>query len=149
MYTTHEAVAEILGNEYDAAVAPSLVPFIAIAEEWVAQLLVPLGTMSDASLEKIERYLAAHVYGITSPRLSSEAYGQGDIDLTIQGKVDFGLFLTHFGQTAVALDTSGTLAAYAQKATGKGNNNTQRASLKWLGRKYDAYGNVAESLSSE
>ncbi len=146
--TTNAAVEEILSDEYDAGIALSLTTCVAAAELIVDEQLAVLGTLSEFRLEHIERYLAAHFYGISKPRFTSEAYGQGDIDLTIQSKVDIGLRLTHYGQTAIILDTSGVLSALADSASGKALSR-HKVSLTWLGRKRDTEGNAVVSLSDE
>lgn len=65
--------------------------------------------LGDAILTEIEKYLAAHFLALRDPRLKSESIA-GEYSATYQtGKPGDGLLSTDYGQTAVALDTSGTL----------------------------------------
>jgi hypothetical protein len=63
---------------------------------------------SDHRLELIERWLGAHFYAIFDPRSVVEK--AGSVLQQIQSRVDLGLNLTHYGQTAMRLDTQGALA---------------------------------------
>lgn len=141
-YTDHDAVQAILADDYDADVAPSLDPFIEVANHLVVEVCLPVETYSDERLEVIERYLAAHFYAITMPRIQTTGLGQGDIEQTIQSKIDLGLNLSHYGSSAMILDTSGGLAALNARGTAKTspNANMQRVDLVWLGRRRDSSG---------
>lgn len=139
-YTTAAAVIEVLGDDYDDALTFTPDDAILVADEMVTEICVPVGYTTQR-LEMIERYLAAHFYQITKPRIVTEAYGQGDLQSTIQSKIDYGLALTHYGQSAMNLDTAGGLKAQNDKTTGKVPNlNTQKPSLTWLGKKLDTEG---------
>lgn len=141
-YTTAEAVEKILGDDYDPGIAFTPDDAIEVANELVEEVCVPAG-YPGGRLEKIERYLAAHFWSVTKPRAQTEGFGQGDIENTIQSKIDLGLFLTHFGQKAAVLDTAGGLAALQRKTTGKtGNTSTQSPNLVWLGTKRDVHGTL-------
>lgn len=61
----------------------------------------------------IELWLSAHFVAIRDPRAESERIG--DYSATYQGKTDMGLKATTYGQQAIALDYTGTLAAMGLK----------------------------------
>jgi hypothetical protein len=132
-YTTEAEVETILASEYDATVAPSLVPFIDAAAQLVEEICVPVG-YTEARLEMIERYLAAHFYAITKPRLQTENIDS--LQNTIQSKVDLGLNLSHYGSQAMVLDTSGGLARLNAQSTSKDSKTTLGVGsigVVWLG----------------
>lgn len=145
-YTTEAAVEDLLADDYDSAVAFTLAQAIEVANELVEEICAPVASYSASRLEKIERYLAAHFWQISKPRVQTEGFGQGDLENTIQSKIDLGLFLTHYGQKAAFLDTAGGLARLQQKTVTKNSNvNTQTPTLEWLGTKRDVQGNVVST----
>lgn len=73
--------------------------------------------------ELIERWLAAHFYAVWRPRTSMEQAGPVRQEFE-QIKVDLGLDVTKYGQTAMRIDTDGSLAAM---------NNTQKKVLSYPG----------------
>ncbi len=99
--TTSELVGGII--EVDATI--SLVPFIEISNALVTEKLGDL--FDDTRLELIERWLAAHFYTNRDPRAVSER--AGPVSQTLQSAVALHLNSSHYGQTAMLLDTSGTL----------------------------------------
>lgn len=104
--TTAELVAGII--QVDATIP--LDPFILTANELVTEkcgALVPPYT--DVRLELIERYLSAHFYTLRDPRTTEET--AGPVRAEYQSAVALGLQTSHYGQTALQLDTSGALAA--------------------------------------
>jgi len=101
--TTPTAVAGIIS--VDAGL--DLNPFIEVASSLVTEWCAP-GISDSARLEMIERYLAAHLYGLRDQQVQSEA--AGGASATYQGKTDFFLEGTQYGQTAILLDSTGNLA---------------------------------------
>jgi len=71
---------------------------------------------SDARLVQIELYLAAHFLAITTREGPLAAETMGDASERYHNIYTAGLRSTRFGQQAVLLDTSGTLAAIASKS---------------------------------
>lgn len=88
---------------------------------------------SDAKLELIERYLSAHFYEIISARRKFAAAGK--VQQSTESKVDLGLDLTRYGQTAKIIDNAGNLAALdnALKTVKKGLAVGIQAKILWLG----------------
>ena len=66
---------------------------------------------SEAMLAKIELYLAAHFVAITEERGGLRSTKLGDSTDAFADVYSAGLNSTRFGQIALTLDTSGTLAA--------------------------------------
>lgn len=79
----------------------------------------------EPQLEIIERWLAAHFWSCDNPKLLEETMGRAkDV---IQGKVDLGLRLTHYGQQALVMDYLGTLQPVA-------NTKPKKVRMLWLGK---------------
>ncbi len=123
LLTTVEAVQQII--DYDQVFIPDISPFLDTA---VALADSVIGTaLADTMMEQVQKYLAAHFIGVTDPRLQS-AQVKSLLE-SYQTKLSLGLGVTHFGQVAMALDTSGKLAAWNQRVVeGKG-----RVQLFWAG----------------
>ena len=83
--------------------------------------IAALGTLSAAVLKEIERWLAAH-YAAMRVRQDVKVT-MGDASHTYAGKTGMGLQSTRYGQQAVLLDTSGTLA----------NAGRRQASMTYMG----------------
>ncbi len=106
--TTSVDVAAII--EVDVSI--NLDPFILVANELVTEVCGGAG-YTDARLELIERWLAAHFYTNRDPRPVSE--NAGPVGTTYQSAVDLNLNTSHYGQTAMLLDTAGGLATLNQR----------------------------------
>jgi len=126
--TTERAVKAILGPNYDVVNGPSLQPFIETATVLVDRVAlkdISTSLMTAASLELVERYLAAHFYEhedqITASRSTGGASGQ------FMGRTDMGFDGTKYGQTAKRLDATGLLVMLDQPQRPK-------ASIKWAGK---------------
>jgi hypothetical protein len=92
--------------DIDAFVKPAD-PFILAAATIRQDELDPLGTISDDMLKEIERWLSAHFYTVAFTRTDKEKID--DEEVTARSKIGMNLSLTHYGQMAMTLDTSGTL----------------------------------------
>ncbi len=96
------------------------IPFIDIATLMVDEDLATLTpVMSDDRLLQIELYLAGHFLAITEERGGLAGSETGESKETYFVKSDQGLNLTRFGQQAILLDTTGTLAAIAKSGSAK------------------------------
>ncbi len=115
--TTYANVAAII--ELDPSIVAddaTLLPFSTVANELVTEWCVgrlhgpikPEVPYTDLRLELIERWLTAHVYTTIDPRVSAES--AGTVSSTYQSRVDIGFDVSHYGQMAMRLDTSGGLA---------------------------------------
>lgn len=115
---TVDEVIEILDDtELDDDV---ILAFIGSANVFVtAQLSAK--SLDASVLKEIERWVSAHMITMTRERVGKEA-GAGGAYIKYAGEWGKGLNGTSYGQTAVMLDTTGTLEALAQ---GKG-----KASMK-------------------
>lgn len=130
--TTKTLVANII--ELDPEAVPNdaaMEGFILAANELVTECCAgangPSSSYSDARLELIERWLAAHFYTTRDPRLASE--GAGGISVSYQSTVGFGFDASHYGQMAVRLDTNGGLARLNEDM----KKGKPRQAVHWLG----------------
>lgn|SRR3990167_10979506 len=120
--TTSVALAGII--EVDSSI--DLTPFITVASALIDEVLSDSG-FSSTYLELIERWLAAHFYTNRDPRPASEKIGEANVDY--QSKIGLNLSSSHYGQTAMALDTTGALANLSL-TTGRGKKTI---SADWVG----------------
>lgn len=111
--TTYEAVGGII--ELDSSIVPdaaSMLPFITVASEFVDECCTgdagPSTAYTDERLELIERWLAAHIYTNRDPRVVNEK--AGSVGGSYQSRVGLGFDTSHYGQTAMRLDTNGGLS---------------------------------------
>lgn len=86
--------------------------FIATAQLVVDEELLGKG-LTTLRLDQIVLYLAAHFTAITEENggLHRKRMGESDETYKVPGDKDTGLEFTRFGQQALILDTTGTLAA--------------------------------------
>lgn len=98
-------------NLSDAVILASMID---TAHAVVDETLLTAG-LSTHILDKIELYLAAHFIALTEEGGAITRDKLGDADQSFANVYDKGgLNLTRFGQTALALDSSGQLAQAAQ-----------------------------------
>jgi hypothetical protein len=126
MRTTSEQVAAII--EVDVTI--DLTPFMMVANELVTEVCSDAG-YTDERMELIERWLSAHFYTNRDPRPVSEA--AGPVSTTYQSAVDLNLNTSHYGQTAMLLDTAGGLAGLMEELANP--RRTRPVSVHWLGTK--------------
>jgi len=111
--------------EVDAAI--DLDPFITIANQLVTELCTDSGYTA-VRLELIERWLSAHFYTNRDMRAFQEK--AGPVSETMQSRVDLGFDTSHYGQTAMRMDTDGNLAKLNEDIK-KGKSPS--VSVLWLG----------------
>lgn len=87
--------------------------FINTAHHLVQEDLLNKGLSSDL-LTEIELWLAAHFLAIRDKRVEKESVGN-EWSATYQGKTKMGFEATTYGQQALMLDTTGSLAAIGLK----------------------------------
>jgi hypothetical protein len=132
--TTPELVGQIVtvraGDDLTAAIltANVLVTKVCGASDYEAD-----------QFELIERWLAAHFYVIWRPRSYRERAGPVAQEFE-PIKVDLGLDVTKYGQTAMRLDTDGSLAALNNRQkkllSGAGATTVQTV---WVGTEREGY----------
>lgn len=81
--------------------------------------------LSDERLRQIELYLAAHFLTLTVEEGPKAAEALGDATERYHNIYAAGLRSTRFGQQAILLDTSGTLAEQAAKAENVSKKDAQ------------------------
>jgi hypothetical protein len=89
-------------------------PFIQLASHLVDDLLMPQG-LSDTRLRDVELWLAAHYTCLRDPRVVDVRDGDTGVRYE-QVKTGEGLASTRYGQQALLLDPTGTLAALDDNA---------------------------------
>ncbi len=103
--TTSALVEGIIENSESI----TLTPFIEAANLLVTQCCTDLTEdYTSDELEKIETWLAAHVFTIRDMRAEYER--AGSVSEKKQSKVDLGFDTSHYGQMAMRLDYHGGLA---------------------------------------
>lgn len=125
--TTSSAVEQVLLGDYASDSSPSLTPFIEAASAVVDRVETCSDdkeiALSDAELELIERWLAAHFYAMTDqPYAETETLTSR---AKFQGQTGMGLDASKYGQMAKVLDYSGCLAEVGNPRVGG----------FWLGRR--------------
>jgi hypothetical protein len=105
---TAEAVKEVVSTSLSDDVV--LTNHIDTANVLVDEHLGASG-LSDALLQKIELYLAAHYVALTEEGGALTRDKIGDADQSYANIYDMGLKGTRFGQQALALDSTGALSA--------------------------------------
>jgi len=132
MRTTKADIAGII--ELDLEVIPNdaaMLPYITVANELVTECCTgdagPTTEYTDERLELIERWLAAHLYTVRDPRMVSEH--AGSVSGSVQSHVGLGFDTSHYGQTAMRLDTNGGLSALNESV----KKGRPRIAAAWLG----------------
>lgn len=113
---SQDEVRALLAEDYPSSRGVS--PFIATADLVVQESLTGKG-MTPTRLYQIELYLAAHFAYMSLNRgmLTGQKVGETEerYSANLNQGVAQGYLSTTFGQTAIGLDTSGTLAAMGVK----------------------------------
>lgn len=118
--------AELVGGIIEVNASIPLTPFIAAASSLVDIIESQQdsnNSISAAQLILVETWLAAHFYCMRDPRVVSEK--AGSVSATYQSKVGLKLYLSHYGQMAMSLDTTGILQSLS--------NGKRVATATWLG----------------
>lgn len=117
---TEAEVLEIIDTKL---VAGEIDPFINTANLMVTNYISGEG-LGDETLKEIEKYLSAHYLSCRDQRVKSEKLDTVSYNYT--GSFGEGLKSTQYGQTAIMLDTSGTLGKMAD------NNYVKKASISMM-----------------
>lgn len=123
---TSEEVLEVVSD--DVPSGTDLTPYITTANTIINQNIT-IAELEDTELKLIELYLSAH-FAILKYKFSIIEYA-GGVGANYQTKTDLGFSLTHYGQMAMILDTTGGLSAMnnAIKHGGK-------IGISWYGEDY-------------
>ncbi len=106
----------------------SLTPFIRLANVLTDRVAAnnAEGCLDSAGLIELETLLAAHFYTLRDQQYQSRSTGRASA--TFQGRTDMGLNSSYYGQMAIALDCTGTLADLGRRNVG----------MAWLGTETDS-----------
>ena len=129
--TTPEAVQAILVGNYDSDDRPDLTPFIEQASLLVDEIDTndTEGVMTTKALEMVERNLAAHFYHAADPLYTSRS--TAGASGSFQGQYGMGFAGNTYGQNALLLDRTGTLARRNSELQEGGR---RKPSMTWLGK---------------
>ena len=105
---TEAEVLEIMDNDLEEG---DVSPFVISANVFVTQHLG--GKLSEDVLKEIERWVAAHMVASTKDRQIKDT-GADNAYIKYTGYWSEGLNGTSYGQMAIALDATGTLAILAK-----------------------------------
>jgi len=129
--TDKDAVHNILGPHYGLVNGALLnvLPFIESANGLVDRVVVKdTGSLMSASdLELVERWLSAHLYAHADQLYQNKS--QGGASGGFQGQTGMYFSSTQYGQTALMLDYTGTLADLEKQA----KEGKKTAGFIWLG----------------
>lgn len=89
---------------------------ITVATTIVDEKLAPTGKHSEAALRNLELFLAAHFATLTVKEGPIEMNRIGAVTERYHDIYEAGLNATRFGQQAIVLDTTGTLAGMSAQA---------------------------------
>lgn len=124
--TTAGLVKGLLLRDYDTVQTPSLSPFIATAALLVDAVVTCAArkglTLSDAHLELLERWLAAHYYTKSNPVYASKSTDGRSASFVRDTKVP-----EPYKAGALDLDTTGCLAAIL--------DGNRKVGFTWLGKR--------------
>lgn len=81
--------------------------FLMTASKFVDNLLLGKGLSADL-LTQIELMIGGHFYRLANPEIVQESYADSKFSYSL-GKREQGLSSTSWGQTAITMDSSGTL----------------------------------------
>ena len=109
-HATELDVKSIIDTVLDA---DEIAPFLQTAANVVAAQLAG-EELSEDQLRDIEMWLGAHFVAIRDPRVTEETYGDAT-DKFEAAKAGSGFASTRYGQTAIALDPTGKLAAVGSR----------------------------------
>ena len=107
--TSAVSVCAVLETDLEEA---EVNPFINTANILVTEYLAGEGP-SDALLQEIETYLAAHFVTLRDRRTATE--GAGGVSFSYQGNFGMGLDSSQYGQTAQVLDSTGILSTLSDE----------------------------------
>jgi len=105
---TRATTAEVLEIMDTTLSESELLPYLTSANVFVTQALASSG-LSDDTLKEIERWMAAHFAAMTKERQAKEA-GAGGAYIKYAGEWGTSLNATTYGQVAMGLDSTNTLA---------------------------------------
>lgn len=115
---TEDQVRSILLDDYDKDNAPSLLPFITAANIFTDRLytkaLAKGITLPVKELTAVEQWLSAHCYVMSDQNYTSR--NTDSASGSFQGQTAMNFDASKYGQTAVALDSSGLLASINKQA---------------------------------
>lgn len=106
------SVADLI-EIYDTELTNAQLAAFVNSAHYVIQANLLSSGLDSNILTEIHKYLAAHFASLRDQRLQAERVA--DVSYTYQGKTGMYLEATHYGQMALTLDTSGTLANLALK----------------------------------
>ena len=109
MRTTEAEILRLMNSSLDE---DEVTPFLRTANGLVTDILASVAVLTDARRAEIEGWLGAHFASIRDPSVKSEGIDTASFTYDV-GTLGEGLKATRYGQQAIMLDISGTLASLA------------------------------------
>lgn len=124
--TTDADVRAVIPTDEDVSMAPFIANASVLTDRVETTATANGVTMTSAEYKFIETYLAAHLYALRYPQATQKKAGRSSVKY--EGKYGVGLEATRWGQTAITLDISGTLAT-----TTGADGGVKTVDAVWLG----------------
>lgn len=126
--TNDAQVRAVIETEEDHDLYPFILNANVLIERVKTKATANGTALTENELTVLETYVAAHLYFLRYPKVAE--LNQGKIKAKFQvGQLGKGLEASYWGQYALSLDHSGTLAA----VTGSSNAGVQHVEGSWLG----------------
>lgn len=126
--TNDAQVRAVIETEEDHDLYPFILNANVLIERVKTKAIANGTALTENELTVLETYVAAHLYFLRYPKVAE--LNQGKIKAKFQvGQLGKGLEASYWGQYALSLDHSGTLAA----VTGSSNAGVQHVEGSWLG----------------
>ena len=126
--TTDAEVRAVIETEDDHDLYPFMLNSNVLIDRVQTKSTANNTPLTANELKVLETYVAAHLYFLRYPKVAE--LNQGKIKAKFQvGQLGKGLEASYWGQYALSLDHSGTLAA----VTGSSNAGVQHVEASWLG----------------
>lgn len=131
--TTEAEVRAVIETDPDISIDPFISHAGVLTDRMEINATEKGYTLTAAELALVETYLAAHFYALRDRQAETEREGRSSVKY--MGKLGYGLEATPWGQQALTIDYTGSLA----KQTGSSNTgNSNSVGLVWLGEEDDA-----------
>jgi hypothetical protein len=127
--TSDAAVRAVLRSSSAAATFTSEIATATALVDARVAASADFAALGSTLLERIEAYIAAHFAAIANPEWNLSSLSRNGSSESVRGETGRGLSATLWGQTAMQIDTTGTLAAADAAASGAAGSAPVSASV--------------------